>query len=893
MLVVDDLQWADVSSLDMLAYLIAGFRGQNLALVVTIREEDRPVGHPLHGWLADVRRLPGVSEMMLARLDSDEATQQIAALLGRPPGEELVADVLKRSGGNAYFTELLVHDLPPDAVRLSDALPHALREALLARWHSLSEPARLLAQLLAVGGRPATYATLGAVSDGVVPIGDLPAVLREAVEGGVAQVVGDDTYWFRHPLLAEVLAGTLTKQELAPVHAAYAEALEASVAVRPDLAGPLSADLAVHHEAAGHLDQAFAFSIRAADYAHELHASTMEAAQLMRACALWEGVSEGARGSTDDQIALLLRTSQVGEQAGVLENTEILDRALSLVDPQRQPLLTSTLLAERGNNAWLHDPANTHVRPELLEAVRLTEPFPESAERAVALAHLVAAELWQQWDLRSREMPAHILAHVGEAVEVAERCGSAAALARALYCRGRYLCDDHQSSEGLADVEAAYLLARKTGHVATMEMAAIWQVNALLDLGRIVEVAQLGKTVVKELFAAGSTQWGCFVAAMAAEALLELGRWPECDDLLRQALSASRIGIAGANVRQAAASLAARRGESAVAQQHMDRALELVSIDFVGLDMHSTLVELLVGRGDPEQALELIQPVLKERLALLVDRDADYVLLWAARTAADVAEAARDRREVETEQKATHLLDELVAIAETTPLARHGLSVEADPVWSAYRATTSAETERCHGSAGQAAAWERAAGKHRDIGFRWFEAMACWRQAQALLSEGAARSMVAERLRLAHAIAVNLGAQPLVAETESLARAARISLAEPGGPVEPSKQQSVLAALTSREREVLGHLVAGRTNAEIARDLFISDKTVSVHVTNVLRKTGTANRVEAASLARRLELRRSPSPGDRGPQATAASRFRLLQSGPTGNLDPWTTNEGT
>ena len=114
-IVIDDLQWADVSSLDALAYLITGFRGQNLALVATIREEDRPVGHPLHGWLADMRRLPGVSEVMLRRFDPDESTQQIGALLGRPPGEELVADVLARSGGNAYFTELLVRNLQPDA----------------------------------------------------------------------------------------------------------------------------------------------------------------------------------------------------------------------------------------------------------------------------------------------------------------------------------------------------------------------------------------------------------------------------------------------------------------------------------------------------------------------------------------------------------------------------------------------------------------------------------------------------------------------------------------------------------------------------------------------------------------------------------------------------------
>jgi DNA-binding NarL/FixJ family response regulator len=169
---------------------------------------------------------------------------------------------------------------------------------------------------------------------------------------------------------------------------------------------------------------------------------------------------------------------------------------------------------------------------------------------------------------------------------------------------------------------------------------------------------------------------------------------------------------------------------------------------------------------------------------------------------------------------------------------------------------TVAETSRCHGSAGQAGAWEQAASSCQTIGFRWFEAMAQWRLAQALLSEGAARSLVAEPLRQAHSTALELGAKPLVDETVLLATVARISLDEPDGPLrrnDPDPPRA-LATLTSREREVLSHLVAGRTNAEIARDLFISDKTVSVHVTNLLRKTRTASRIEAAALARRLGL---------------------------------------
>ncbi|NMM24739.1 MAG: AAA family ATPase, partial [Phycicoccus sp.] len=837
-IVVDDLQWADVSSLDVLAYLIAGFRRQNLALVVTIREEDRPVGHPLHGWLADMRRLPGVSELMLARLDADETSEQIVQFLGRPTTEELVADVLARSGGNAYLTELLVRDLQPDARSVPSEPPQALREALLARWHSLSEPARVVTQVLAVGGRPTPFEILSAVAESALPAQDIPVLVREAVDAGVVQVVGDQTYWFRHPLLAEVLLATLTGHELMPVHAAYADALAASVASRPDLAAGLSADLAVHHEGAGHFDQAFEFSLQAADFAHDLHASSVEAAHLTRACALWERAGEEAHGSTEDRIALLLRTSRVSELAGALENTETLDQAISLVDRQNQPLLASTLLAQRGDIAWELDPSNSQVRPELFEAVQLTEPFPDSSERSFALVCLSEAQLW---DVHTPQLPPHIWGQIQEAVEVAQRRGSEAATAWALACRAHCLGDEHRWLESLRDAEMSYELARRSGHLASMNLAAIWRANAMWHLGRIAEAAQRGQADAKELLSLGSAQWGCFLAGMAADVLIELGRWAECDDLLREALAARRSGIPGAKVRYMAARLAARRGQEPIAQQHLDRALELVPIEFEGLFGHVFQLELLLVRGDSEQALELIRPVLADQLNDGVERATDELMLWGARAAADVAERARDLRDAEAEQEAIRQLDELLAMVSKTPLPRPELSVDADPIWSAYRAMVVAETTRCRGSAGQALAWERAASYCQAISFRWFEATAQWRQAQALLSDGASRSALAEPLRQAHTIALELGAAPLVEETELLARIARIRLDQPVDPPpqKESDRPAALATLTSREREVLSHLVAGRTNPEIARDLFISDKTVSVHVTNLMRKMGT------------------------------------------------------
>jgi DNA-binding NarL/FixJ family response regulator len=106
-------------------------------------------------------------------------------------------------------------------------------------------------------------------------------------------------------------------------------------------------------------------------------------------------------------------------------------------------------------------------------------------------------------------------------------------------------------------------------------------------------------------------------------------------------------------------------------------------------------------------------------------------------------------------------------------------------------------------------------------------------------------------LRRAHELAVDLQATPLLAEVEALARSARVSLTAVDE--SPPAQPDAFPDLTPREREILAHVVAGRTYAEIARELVISEKTVSVHIAHRLHKTGTANRIELAQLARRVQ----------------------------------------
>jgi DNA-binding NarL/FixJ family response regulator len=126
-----------------------------------------------------------------------------------------------------------------------------------------------------------------------------------------------------------------------------------------------------------------------------------------------------------------------------------------------------------------------------------------------------------------------------------------------------------------------------------------------------------------------------------------------------------------------------------------------------------------------------------------------------------------------------------------------------------------------------------------------YEAAYCrWRQAEALLESRAGRREATDCLQAAWQTASRIGAHPLRTRIEQLAQRARITLRE----IDLSSPVSTVAddlGLTPRELEILGQLADGMTDREIAEALFISKKTASVHVSNVLHKLDVTNRVEA------------------------------------------------
>jgi DNA-binding NarL/FixJ family response regulator len=116
-----------------------------------------------------------------------------------------------------------------------------------------------------------------------------------------------------------------------------------------------------------------------------------------------------------------------------------------------------------------------------------------------------------------------------------------------------------------------------------------------------------------------------------------------------------------------------------------------------------------------------------------------------------------------------------------------------------------------------------------------------------------------QALRSAHRTAVALGAGPLQQEVELLAQRGRLRLQEPADATtvpETSPSASASLGLTRRETEVLALVAAGLTNRQIGQALFISPRTVSVHVARILAKLGVARRGEAAAIAHRLGLTR-------------------------------------
>ena len=840
LLVIDDVQWADQASLTALAYLIAGFSRQPLALVTTHRDEDSHHADEFRTWFGDMRRMPSVDVLALDRLDREATRRQVAGLIGSEPAETLVDQVYRRSEGNAYLTELLVSETRPESETLPEPLPTALQDALLSAWQRLPPPARELTRILAVAGRPTA---LPALREVVLALDGEPlstTALHQAVEAGIV-VRAADTVWFRHPLLADVLMEQFLPGEAASIHAAWAGVLASTSAAGIDEVRR-QASLALHYEAAGDVHGAFEASLRAADQA-DAQRSTHEAARhLVRAASLWD-LGAPDPDDTDALLELLVRAEQMCDRADQGEQAHALvARAREMVDEVADPLRASRLLMDWCDLQWSlgHRDDPSVGMPDLVRAAELASTVPDSAEYPEALAMLSAMFRWG-----GRDDEASVAAV--KAVDAATRSGSARVLSEAIAALAATRRDVRVVE---AETQQALALARESGDDRRISYAYGSCAEALSRGGRLDEQVALWRDALAHATVQGR---GAHESMFLVDALLGVGDLLAAGEALRDGLSIPGRPTASARLRLAAAVLATRQGDEDRAQMHRRRAYELLpSLErrFGGALDAPSLTELLLVESKPAEALNILSAAMPTSV---VDPDwPDYIVVWASRAAAALVEAGHDAREEAMVERGRQALEELQRVREELPGSPWEPNCDTDLVRPAWGALFEAERRRVTGEGGEIEAWREAARLCGQAGMRWDQNLALWRLGAELVGARDGGPEAAQALRSAHQYAVEQGATPLRERVRQTADLGRISLTEPVAPARREARPAAFAQLTEREAEVLSYLVANRTNAEIAERLFISTKTVSVHVSNLLRKTSTTSRQEVAALALRL-----------------------------------------
>jgi predicted ATPase len=416
-LVVDDLHWADQSTLDALMYVISGPPDRRLTIVATYRKTELTIDHPVRRWLTDIRRLPRITEMAVEALDREETGEQISELLGASAHQSLIDDVHRRTLGNPYFTKLMVSGLPAETRAVSDAVPDDLRSAVLRSWNSVGEATRHLATVLAVGARPMRADELAVVT--ARESAAVSSLLAPALSGGSLERTVDGAYWFHHPLNAEVLEAVLEPDERRALHARFADMLEERVKDHP-LAAEDAVSIADHRHRAGDAPKAYAWALAAADALRDSGGSAEQLRLLRRAIALHERIP-APRHSRGDLLRRLRETAaRAGEHSDELDAVEAL---LAGTDPAADPLAVSELIVRRMHLRF--SLARAFIdQTEMREAVRLSASAPKSAEHALALAELAHADIWSDDPLAPE--------HARAALEAARASGDSRASAYAL-----------------------------------------------------------------------------------------------------------------------------------------------------------------------------------------------------------------------------------------------------------------------------------------------------------------------------------------------------------------------------------------------------------------------------------------------------------------------------
>ncbi|GAA3124392.1 helix-turn-helix transcriptional regulator [Streptomyces rectiviolaceus] len=845
-LALEDLHWADRSTRELLSFLLRAVTDSRLLIVATYRADDLHRRHPLRPALAEYERLRTVTSLVLSRFDRTEVRRQLTAIRGDAPPEQLLDRVFERSEGNAFFVEELSRSIVEGS---PGGISESLRDLLLVRIEALPDEVQRVARIAAEGGSEVEFPLLAAVTG--LADDELIETLRTAVGAAVLQPSHEgESFRFRHALMREAVAGDLLPGERSRLSRRYAEALEADPTLvrSEERAGRLAGYWFDARDPA----RALPAMIAAAAAARGRHAFAEQHQLLERALEVWDDAPEelrrkAMRQGVDDGLSPAISPDMPGDFVDLLAAMTVAarltgerERSLALCNRalrklEGDPLRAAWFWAERYQ--LVRDLSRSDGWDEIVQAQKLLKGLAPSVVHADVLTHAA------HWYAVHQPGPKAVET-AEQAVELcrmtgAENTGLAARLNLAWL------------TINLGDVEAGLEQARdvcardlEPGNARVLLQGRGNLSTALHGIGRYteaVEVAEEGGGLAERH---GLPDTASFIDANLAESLTQLGRWADADAVLDRA-----GGRRGASLRTQG-QIAGQRAELALARGAYDEARRLMEESDSwtsgrypepqhSLAMARVAIALAAADGRILDVRSLLDAAVGEAIAPGHQRYGWPLLYEAA------AAEARARGHAVAELGREAALEQIREAMQGQP--------EFAPLWAVLSLMTEAELLTAEGR-DTSARWTEAVAAAEQLEAPVMLATARLRLAEALITHGGtgSREAAGELLRQAEAVARDLGATPLGTEITTLAGRARIPLRQGDRETAPPPEPAAALGLTARERDVLRLVAAGRSNREIAQELFISPKTASVHVSNILAKLGVSGRGEAAAIAHRL-----------------------------------------
>jgi len=846
-IMLEDLHWADSTSIEAIDFMARNLGESPMLLIATYRQEELGRDEKLRRTVAELGRHRAVSQLELTGLDREATAVVMAGVLGRRPEWALLDAVFARCEGNPFFAEELT------AARDAAALPIVLRNVIMLRLDRLLPAARHAAAVVAAAGGSIDHRLLAATCD--LDDDTLEVAIAEAVELRVLAVEERSRYRFRHALQRDAVDDALLPGERARLHRKLAVGLTNNPEYGAAGPGYFALELAEHWWEANEWAEALTASIRAGDAMAALLAMPEAFANYERAISAHERLDEAERLSTNDAVELWLKAADAAFIIGEPDRSvELANRALAEIDERNSPTRAAVAYRLLGRSCWA-----TGDPDAAFDAFRRARELLPSDPPSIELAGVLAEEA------RSFLLIAHsreAAARSREAITVARTLGARAEESHALTTLGACLAEQGDPDGGIALIREALAIAEELGLPDILDLAYKLLTHVLMEAARLDEAAQVvfdgialdGRSVGVRLASAGGN---------SAESLIRSGRWDEADDLLAR-MDDRGIGTCVFGPQAVRSLLATRRGRFDEASSRLDRAAEL-SADLGTVQVrgwfHILRAELALEQGRPAEAYEEIEHGLM--VAAGTD-DTSYrpeMCALGVRALADEYEAAPVKSRRIDVDKFRRLGAALVEEAGRLVVPVPG-SVRLPPRSIAFVALCRAEETRLRTS--DPDAWYVAAQGWSEASEPYFVAYCRWREAEATLAGRSGRRRAGAALRDAWRICREIGAPPLQARVESLARRARVTLDDVDAGSEESARRTVAEdlGLTARETEVLAAVARGRTDRQIADELYISKKTVSVHVSNILRKLDVANRGEAAEVAQRAGMSRLSAVAD-------------------------------